>query len=126
MGLFSYIKTSKNEKQIQNLLDEIGSLFYHIESVESRNINLFSVSERLSFKSGLCKIVDKVREIELICDNGDRQILRATRYNNRWFPRRTLGVIIKKILETVISCRTHLNEPTIFQEEYDVFTRYNF
>ncbi len=126
MGLFSYIRTSKNEKQIQALLDEIGNILYNVESVECRNINMFSASETMSFKSGLCIIMDKVREIESICDNGDRRVLRATRYNNRWFPRRTLGVIIKKILETVISCRTLLNEPPIFQEEYDVFMRYNF
>lgn len=126
MGIFSYIKTSKNEKQIQALLDEIGNILYNVESVECRNINMFSASQIMSFKSGLCRIVDKVREIEYICENGDKQVLRATRYNNRWFPRRTLGVIIKKILETVISCRTHLNEPPIFQEGYDVFMRYNF
>lgn len=126
MGLFSYFKISKNEKQIQQLLDEIGEIFYHVECVEHKNLNLFSASEISRYKSDLCVVVDKVFEIEHICDNGDRQILRATRYNNRWFPRRTLGVIIKKILETVISCRTHLNEPPIFQEEYDVFVRYNF
>lgn len=126
MGLFSYIRTSKNEKRIQTLLDEIGCIFYNVEIVENKNIKLFSASEIMSFNYDLCRIVDKVREIESICDSGDRQILRATRYDNRWFPRRTLGVIIKKILETVISCRSHLNEPAIYQEEYDVFMRYNF
>lgn len=125
MGLFSYFKISKNEKQIQQLLDEIGEIFYHVECVERKNLNLFSASEISQYKSDLCVVVDKVFEIEHICNNGDRQILRATRYNNRWFPRRTLGVIIKKILETVISCRTNLNEPPIFQEEYEVFMRYN-
>ncbi len=126
MGLFSYFKISKNEKQIQQLLDEIGEIFYHVECVERKNLNLFSASEISQYKSDLCVVVDKVREIEFICDNGDRQTLRTIRYANRWFPRRTLGVIIKKILETVISCRTHLNEPPIFQEEYDLFMRYNF
>lgn len=124
MGIFSYIKITKDEKRIQALINEIGEIFYHVECVERMNRNLFSVSEISRYKSDLCVVVDNVREIEQICDNGDRQILRATRYNSRWFPRRTLGVIIKKILETVISCRTHLNEPPIFQEEYDVFMRY--
>lgn len=126
MGLFSYFKISKNEKQIQQLLDEIGEIFYHVECVERKNLNLFSASEISQYKSDLCVVVDKVRDIEFICDNGDRQTLRTIRYVNRWFPRRTLGGIIKKILETVISCRTHLNEPPIFQEEYDLFMRYNF
>lgn len=126
MGLFSYIQNSKNEKRIQALINEIGEIFYLVECVERKNLNLFSASEISQYKSDLCVVVDKVREIEFICDNGDRQTLRTIRYANRWFPRRTLGVIIKKILETVISCRTHLNEPPIFQEEYDLFMRYNF
>lgn len=125
MGILSYIRTSKNEKRIQALINEIGEIFYYVECVEHRNLNQFSASEISRYKSDLCVVVDKVFEIENICNNGDRQILRATRYNNRWFPCRPLGVIIKKVLETVISCRTHLNEPPIFQEEYDVFMRYN-
>lgn len=125
MGLFSYIQNTKNEKKIQTLITEIGMIFYHVECVERTNISLFSAREISSYKADLCVVVDKVREIEHICDTGDIKILRSTRYDNRWFPRRTLGVIIKKILETVMSCRTHLNEPPIFQEEYDVFMRYN-
>lgn len=125
MGLFSYIQNTKNEKKIQTLITEIGMIFYHVECVERTNLSLFSAREISSYKADLCVVVDKVREIEHICDTGDRKILRSTRYDNRWFPRRTLGVIIKKVLETVISCRTHLNETPIFQEEYDVFMRYN-
>lgn len=124
MGIFSFIKITKDEKRIQALINEIGEIFYHVEPIERKNLNLFSASEISRYKSNLCVVVDIVREIEHICDNGDRQILRTTKYDNRWFPRRTLGVIIKNILETVISCRTHLNEPPIFQEEYDVFMRY--
>lgn len=92
MGIFSYIQNSKNEKRIQTLINEISVIFYDVECVENSNLNLFSASEISRYKSDLYVVVDKVREIEHICDNGDRQILRTTRYNNRWFPRRTLGV----------------------------------
>lgn len=125
MGLFSYIQNYKNEKKIQVLINEIGVIFYDVECVEHKNINLFSASEISRYKSDLCVVVNKVREIEHICDTGDRSILRSTSYDNRWFSRSPLSMVIKKILETVISCRSNLNEPTIFQEEFDVFIRYD-
>ena len=53
MGLFSYFKISKNEKQIQQLLDAIGEIFYHVECVERKNLNLFSASEISQYKSDL-------------------------------------------------------------------------
>ena len=126
MGIFSYIKTCKNEKAIQELLDKIGILFNHVNRLRGTSLHLFSAHELSSFEANLCVIVDYVREIEYICDNGDRKALRCSNYKNDRFPPQPLGVIIKDILERVIQYRSCMNQPTVYQEECDVFMRYNF
>lgn len=126
MGIFGYIKTCKNEKQIQELLDKIGHILYNVESVRSKNLHLFSAHEISSFELDLCAIVDTVREIEYICDNGNRKILRCTKYRYDGVSCGPLGWIIKDILERVMQCRSCMNLPTVFQEEFDVFSRYKF
>ncbi len=124
MGIISFYKTCKNEKEIKSNLDRIYDIFFNVGQAEYKNPKLFSSSEISSFEAGLCVIVDTVRQIEYICDNGDRRILRCTNYRNRWYPPRPLGVVIKTILEKVIKIRNNLNIPPVFQEEIDVFMRY--
>lgn len=126
MGLFSYIRTTKNEKAIQGLLDCIRDSLSKAERVRFRNLELFSTHEISTIESNLCAIVDMVREIENICDNGDRKILRCTNYKNDRFPPRPLGMVVKDILERVIQSRISMNQPPFYQEEIDVFMRYQF
>lgn len=126
MGIFSYIKTCKNEKEIQELLYKIYDLIRPCEGVEDTNPNLYSKSQIASIESNLYLIVELVRQIENICDNGDRHLLRVALYRSRWSNRDKLGVIIKIILEKTMAIREKLSLPPVFQEEIDVFSRYKF
>ena len=117
-------KLAKTRKRLNPIWIESMIFFFNVGQAEYKNPKLFSSSEISSFEAGLCVIVDTVRQIEYICDNGDRRILRCTNYRNRWYPPRPLGVVIKTILEKVIKIRNNLNIPPVFQEEIDVFMRY--
>ena len=125
MGIFSFIKTCKDESEIKNLLNHIYDLFLYVEPLEYNNPSLYSQSQLSSYESDLEVIVNLVRKIEKICDSGDRHTLRVTLYRSRWSNRDKLGVIIETVLEKVIAIRKNLSIPLVYQEEIDVFSRYS-
>lgn len=125
MGIFSFIKTCKDESEIKDLLNKIYDLFLYAEPLEYDNPKFYTRAQLLLFENDLEVIVNLVRKIERICDLGDRHTLRVTLYRSRWSNRDKLGVIIETILKKVIAIRNNLSLPSVYQEELDVFTRYS-
>ena len=126
MGIFGFFRTLKESKDIEALLEKINYIFSDYEYAEYKNRRLFSQPQINEIDVSLCRIVELVRSIENICDNGDRDVLRASRYHNRWCTRLPLWEILNISLGKVLKIRNNLGLPSVYQEEIGVFGRYKY